>query len=256
MSPKLRNGLLIGGAAAIVIVCLCGVIFLAIGAWGANDPTYPANLSLTQTAEALAGPTASPDTTPTLPAGAVLLVDETFDSNTLGLNLYEDASIQTSLQGGVYQAHFGRAGIEITPMGKTLTNFIAELDCKPFGEKSFCGVAFGLQPEQENFVFPGFQISIGGGNYGFDVIPPTGGGSRFSNFSFALNGGDWNHVRVEVMNGVANLYVNNQFVDDFALSEPSLVLGDVALIVGLHSDAQNGDSADLTVDNFKVWELP
>jgi hypothetical protein len=255
MSPKLRNGLIIGGV-IVVLACACLVIFLAIGALASNDPTYEANRRLTQTAEAAVSAASTQAAIPTLPADAVLLVDETFDSNTLGLNLYEDTSIQTSLQDGVYQSHFGRSGNEITPIGANLSNFIAELDCKPFGEHSICGVVFGLQPQQADLVSPSYRIYIGGGNYGFNVLPVGGGGNSFSNTTFVLNAGDWNHLRVEALNRVAKLYVNNQFVDDFDLNEPSLASGDVGLVVGLSSEAENGDSADLTVDNFKVWQMP
>ncbi len=258
MSPKTRNILLILAGLVIGLACVCIVAFLAIGAMGSNDPEVQASLQATRTAEALAAAasTQSAAATPTLPTGANLIVDETFDANNLGLNLYEDPTVQTSLQDGVYQAHFGNWGTEITPIERTLTNFIAELDCRPFGTKSMCGIAFGIQPAPtDNALIPSYRVYLGN-DYGFDSIPVDAATYSFSNVSFARNSGDWNHLRVDVMDGLAKLYINTQFVDDFELNEPSLASGDVGILVGLSSDADNGESADLTVDNFKVWELP
>lgn len=257
MSPKTRNILLAIIGLVLGLTCVCVIGFLALGAISSEDPAVQASLQATRTAEALAAvaSTQAAAVTPTLPAGATLIVDEAFDANNLNLNLYEESTVQTSLKDGTYQAHFGTWGSEITPIGKTLTNFIAELDCKPFGTKSICGIAFGIQPHEGNQLIPSYRIYLAS-DYGFDSIPVDAATYSFSNVSFARNSGDWNHIRVEVMNGVAKLYINKQFVDDFELNEPSLASGDVGILVGLAADADNGQSADLTVDNFKIWELP
>jgi hypothetical protein len=247
--------LIVGGL--VVAACVCTAAFLALGAIVSNDPEAMARINATNTAEAIAAQTATvvAAATPTLPPGATLILDETFDSNDLNLNLREENTIQIRLQDGAYQAHFGTPGLEVSPIGQNLTDFIAELDCKPFSSKAICGVAFRLQPSPQQYVYPSYQVYLDG-DYGFDVFPVDGPTFSFSNMSFAKNPGDWNHFRVEVVGAVAKLYLNNQFVDDFELNDSSLPSGDVALIVGMDSSAENADSADITVDNFRVWALP
>jgi len=243
--------IILGGL--VVIACLCVIGFLGLGAWASNDPETVARISATGTANALA--TQAADVTPTVPPEAKQVVDESFDSNEVGFQFINDTSIQTSLTDGAFQAHFGRTGIDITPLNLNLTNFIAELDCKSFGTHSMCGLAFRIQPGTNNSNVPGYRAYINN-DYTFDDIPVSGPTSTTSRTSFARNPGDWNHLRIEVVDGSAKIYLNKQLIDQPDLTDSSLTSGDIGILVGLDNAAQNGDSADLTFDNLKIWQLP
>jgi hypothetical protein len=249
---KPRTLVLIAGG-VVVLACVCVAGFLALGAWASNDPETVAHVSATGTAGAVATQLAS--YTPTPPPGAKLVVDETFDSNAIGFQFINDNSIQTSLQDGAYQAHFGRIGIDITPLGLNLTNFIAEFDCKSFGYHAMCGLAFRLQDTTNNQNWASYRAYINN-DYAFDDIPVSGPTSTTQKSTFARHPGDWNHMRIEVVAGAAKIYMNQELIDQLDLKDSSLSSGDIGILIGMDNSAENSDSADLTFDNLKIWQLP
>ena len=147
-------------------------------------------------------------------------------------------------------------GYYIWPVGKDLHDFVAELDCAPAGDGSFCGIAYGLQPKDQkpNSLFYA-STSRSGGECGFD--DDTGSFSVSKSWSCAAPqspaAGFMNRLRVERFGTHLRFYVNGQLMDDRVL--PAAQTGGVGLYLGRSSENNSGEF-HVMVDNFKVWELP
>jgi hypothetical protein len=63
-------------------------------------------------------------------------------------------------------------------------------------------------------------------------------------------------MRIEVVAGAAKIYMNQELIDQLDLKDSSLSSGDIGILIGMDNSAENSDSADLTFDNLKIWQLP
>ena len=182
---------------------------------------------------------------------------ETFDANSAFLK-QNTGSLSITMNDGVPDILLPFNGDNVWPVGKDLKDFVAEVDCAPAGNGTFCGIAYDIHPkdQQPNGTFYGSYTSYGG-NCGFDDL--TGSFSVSKSWSCtppqSPAAGSLNRLRVERFGQHLRFYVNGQLMDERLLTGDYASGGDVGLYFGRASDNSGGDS-NVMVDNLKVWALP
>jgi hypothetical protein len=235
----------------LALFCIGAVIFFET--YG-QSPEVQARVQDTQTAEAAQDvvSTAQAVAEPTRLAASQLLLEETFE---LGTPVLEVDS--ASIQNGSYQTEIRYAGaFHVLSSGKTLTDFVAEVDCTVFSSLGQCGVAFAAQYGQDGKLAGFYAVYLTGDGYGFRSDPLEGSQSGSSKTSALVKPGTANILRVVRINNEARVYVNDQELDRIELDAPSLQTGEIGLFIGLASEAGATDFAAVTADNFQVWEVP
>lgn len=250
-----RTALLILGVALSVLVCTCLAVILFFEVAG-NDPEIQAIVTANAaTAEAEdAQATAEAIAEPTRLAAARLLLEEPFDNGASNLIIEEDGEIVD----GAYHAHFIWPGsFSVVRTGLSPANFIAELECETagIGYNEECGFAFNTQYNSEGKLTGYYAIFLTDNGYAFRSSPLEGL-SRNSYHSDSVIDAGVNHLRIERLGRWARVFINSREVDRIELDEETLTTGPIALYVGFSSGAESTDSADLTVDNLRIWEVP
>jgi hypothetical protein len=191
---------------------------------------------------------------PTRLASRQLIFDETFESDTSVLDV-DSASIKN----GAYQTEIIHPGVfHVIPNGggKTLTDFIAEVECTVFSALGQCGIAFTVQYDQDGKLAGFYAVYLTAEGYGFRSDPLEGFQTGSIKTSSTVKPGAVNLLRIVRINDEAQIYINDQEVDRIELTAPSLETGEIGLYVGLAPDANPTEFASITADNVRVWEIP
>jgi hypothetical protein len=261
----LRNFML----AVIGLLVGCGLAVALFVNW-ANQPenqaaalaarTAEANQNATQSAQLAQDTAAATEEMQQIAARlaqAKPVFHETFEANSpfLTQNL---GDLSVSMRAGIpaIAVPFNRTNFWM--IGQELGDFVAELDCEPAGDGTFCGVAFGLNPKDTHpngTFYASFTGS--GGRCGFadntgsfivsrdwDCAPPKSPAAGFLN-----------RLRVERFGPHLRFYVNGQLMDERVLPADNARSGGVGLYFGCSGDCQSG-VFHVLVDTFNVWELP
>lgn len=251
-----RTIIIVIGSLVGLFICLCLAAILFFEVAG-NDPEIQAivtaNAATAQAEDAQA--TAEAIAEPTRLAAARLLLDERFDNGASNLVIDPDSG---EIQDGTYQARFVWAGaFSVVPTALSPANFIAEMDCEMRGSgyNDECGIAFNTQYNNEGELTGYYAILLTDSGYAFLRIPLEGLSHSAYHTDSAIDAGV-NHLRIERLGRWARVFINNREVDRLELDEETLTTGPIALYVGLASGAESTDTAALTVDNLKIWEVP
>src|SRR5919109_3555873 len=192
-------------ASIIAVILLCGIGAVIFFETYGQRPEIQAWVQASQTAEAsqAAVITAQAIAEPTRLAGSQLLFDETFESAAPVLDV--DLA---SVQNGAYQTEIPYAGaFFFLSSGKTLTDFIAEVDCTVFSSLGQCGIAFGAQYGQDGKLAGFYAVYLTGDGYGFRSDPLDGSQSGFTKTSSVVRPGATNILRVVRINNEARVFV-------------------------------------------------
>jgi hypothetical protein len=251
---------LAGGAGLLLLIC-CVAGALLIN-W-ANRPESQAAFAATDaaqaTAQAASGATATADAQAlaTRLASAQPIFQETFaaDSPFLKANL---GGLSLYMRDGVPEITLAFAADHLWPSGQSAADFVAELDCSPVGDGTFCGIAYGvaLKDAQAHPKDAFYASYIGpGGSCGFS--DQTGGLSSDKVWSCnppaSPAAAPLQRLRVERAGQQVRFYVNNQLMDQRQLTAgPGQ---DVAVYFGRASGDSSG-IATVQLDNFNIWKLP
>jgi hypothetical protein len=252
-SFKITTGTSMPRRTILLFASIFGILaLLAIGAviffetYG-QSPAIQSRFQATQTAEAaqaIAGPTRL--------ASRQLVFDETFESGTLALDV-ELASIKN----GAYQTEIRYPGVfHVLSSAKTLTDFIAEVECTVFGSLGQCGIAFGAQYDPNGKLAGFYSIYLTGDGYGFRGDPLEGFQTGFTKTLSAVKPGAINLLRIVRIGQEARVYINEQEIDRIELTASNLGSGEIGLYVGLAPDASPTEFVSITADNVRVWEIP
>jgi hypothetical protein len=262
--PSNRKRMFLFGGIGAVVICLS--LLIAGGVWIMNDPQVQADVSATDTAQARAAAvdavtaTTEFDTLQARLANKQVLLNESFSKSDAftGQNLSD--AFKGGVQNGVYHA-----GVYITtssstlerilPLGKELTDFVAEVDCTSSDPDGFCGIAYDMQPVASMNVKSYYVSAVGDINEcDFASVLRTGWSTN--SIGGCAAGRQPNHLRVERFGIYLRFYVNDQLIDAKELKDDGMGSGDVGLYFGANTPANFAKQIDLTADNFQVWSLP
>lgn len=243
-----RNILLIvlGILGGLLVLCVVGGAALAfIG----NTPQAQEAARQRSTAQA-ATAEALKDSDAALLASADSVFDEKFSSAPDGLNLEPGEGTAAKVEGGTYVATLEKGGYRSVYSKSELTNFISEVDCKAVsgGDNGRCGIVFAVKEQGEDKDNDEYYFYVGGNEYGMSTTI-DGDDTGFLHSNDAVKSDGTNHLKVIRVDGEARLYVNDTLVD--TIKDDKLKSGGVGFAVS----APGGD-AEVSVDNWQVWELP
>jgi hypothetical protein len=252
---KSRTLIIVIGSLIALFVCLClaGILFFeTVGDSPEIQAIVTANAATAEAENALA--TAEAIAEPTRLAASRLLLEENFDNGETSLTISEPGEIGD----GVYQARYLWAGgFSVVSTGLSPADFIAELECemRGTGYNEECGFAFNTQYDGGGNLIGYYAIFLTDSGYGY-IRSPLEGMSHSSFHSDSAIDSGVNHLRIERLGRWARVYINNQEVDRIELDEETLTTGEIALYTGLTGGAESTDTAALTIDNVRIWEVP
>ena len=251
---------LAGGAGALLLICcVAGALFIS---W-ANRPENQAAFAATDTAQAVrqaasaASATADAHALATRLASAQPIFQEAFaaDSPFLKANL---GDLSAYMRDGVPEITLAFAAEHLWPSGQSAADFVAELDCSPVGDGTFCGIAYGVALKDGQAPPTGafYASTIGpGGSCGFTDQT----GSFSSNKLWTCNppaspaAPPLHRLRIERAGQHLRFYVNDQLMDE---RQPSAGPGQGVAIYFGRASGNNTGIATVQLDNFNIWKLP
>jgi hypothetical protein len=259
----------IGFAIVFILLCLAVIAFVN---WSNSDAgqaafreveTQQSITSATAAIEATAQ--AKTDASAAATATAVMAaVDDRMQNMTLVYeNTFEEGlpiltpsgeDLEPYYRDGIPELIVAWNGSTILPIGKTLTDFVAEVDCAANG--AFCGIAYNYTVDGEG-KSRYFASGIGNADtFFFDdryAKLPSSNWDR-KNFAPSPAEGFLHRIRVERFGQVLRLFVNGDLMEERLLNYPEAASGDVGFYFGKASDESGIQTVQM--DNFRVWELP
>ncbi|MBL8062862.1 MAG: hypothetical protein JNK32_07585 [Anaerolineales bacterium] len=248
----------------VVLVCLCAAVMLFVN-W-ANSEEGQAAMNEISTQQAVASATAAVETqqasgTATATWSEIearlqnitLVHENTFEEGTPLVNEFGE-DLDPFYRDGIPEIIVAWNGYTILPIGKPLTDFVAEVDCMASG--AFCGIAYSVNKNSDGrnifyasgignadqFFFDDRYASLPSSNWEGQNFPPS------------TTEGFLHHLRLERFGEVMRFYVNGERMEERLLTDPEAVSGDVGFYFG-KSGSESGIQY-IQVDNFRVWELP
>jgi hypothetical protein len=147
------------------------------------------------------------------------------------------------------------SGSFVWESGKTVTDFIAELDCANYGDGINCGFAYGIHKDGD---YTHYYASVIAGGYKCGFFDMTTNFS-VSNYPYCAyphsKESRLQHLRLEKFGANIRFYVNGQLMDQRVLEDPNFLSGGVALLIG-RAGGEQSEMNEVRIDNFKIWELP
>ena len=263
MNKTHRRNLLIalGGALAVCCLAAVGLVLWQIpespAAAAARQTTQTAATEQAGAAEAAAnatGTAAFAEIDSRLQAAQPVFTD-TLGADS-GFVKQNAGGLTVSAQGGATQIDLPFNGSHVWPIGQSLSDFVAELDCQPMGSNAFCGIAYGDHPANSGGTFYASYYGTGG-QCGFEDA--TGSATSTKEWSCtppaAPAASGLNRLRVERFGNNLRFFVNGQQMDQRMLTNAGALSGGVGLFFG-QASSDNSGVFYVTVANFNVSQLP
>ena len=259
----------IGLGIVFVLLCLAAIAFVNWSNSDAGQETF----AKVGTQEAIASATAAVEATAQAQADAnaaatatavMATVNERMQNMTLVYeNTYEEGTpivnelgedLEPYYRDGMPEIIVAWNGSTILPIGQTLTDFVAEVDCMANG--AFCGIAYDINPGEDGFNNY-FASGIGTADRFFFTdlyasLPSTNWDAE--NFPLSPAEGFLHRIRVERFGQVMRFYVNGQLMEERLITDPQAGSGDVGFYFGKATDESGIQT--IQFDNFRVWALP
>ncbi|MFN8412338.1 MAG: hypothetical protein U0Z26_08120 [Anaerolineales bacterium] len=259
---KIIIGIIVG---ILVLICICGIVFIQ----SSNTPEAQATTLARYTAEAAQATTdanQAADAAVTSTAEAQLLqarmdnaevvFEDTFDENSPFLRKIS-ATDSYYMRDGTPEFSPAFTNYHLYPVGINVSDFIAELDCKPTSGEAYCGIAFAVKQIDPQVSFPDFFYAAylaSSGRCGTDDLTGSYSVSKSATCTVSSTSGNslFDRLRIERIGQHVKIYKNGELVKEVTLDNPEAASGDIGLYFGTTS---NEGISSLEVDNLKIWAV-